>query len=467
MITDLWQLTASELVEGYGDGTFTPLDALSSIEARLDAVNPKINAVIAEDRAASRAEAEAATARWRSGHPLSPIDGVPMTIKDNLFLAGLPATWGSRIYADNVPAIDEAPVARLRAAGAVFIGKTNVPEFTLQGYASNLLFGTTRNPHAPEMTPGGSTGGGAAAVAAGIGPIAIGTDGGGSLRRPAAHCGLYALKPSIGQIARYGSFPEILLDFEVVGPVSRSAEDLTLILSVLKGYDPADPYSLSGLAPSRPFPEHARIAYLPKMGTAPVDPVIARAADAFAAELTAAGHHVETIETPYDADGVAAAWGTIAAAGLHWHLNAVGAREGLGANALALDATGASRSAADYAAAMAVARAARSDAGRLLSEYDLLLCPSIAALAWPADEAYPPEIDGQPVGPRGHAVFTGWMNVTGVCAVNVPIGMTTERGGVGMQFAAAVGRDAELIDFVCNLPALKTSGPAPLSRRLD
>jgi aspartyl-tRNA(Asn)/glutamyl-tRNA(Gln) amidotransferase subunit A len=467
MTTELWQLTACELVEGYRAGAFTPLDALFSIETRIDAVNSTINAVIAENRSASRAQAEAATARWQSAAPLSRIDGVPMTIKDNLFLAGLPASWGSRLHAANVPTADEAPVARLRAAGAVFIGKTNVPEFTLQGYASNLLFGTTRNPHAPDMTPGGSTGGGAAAVAAGIGPVAIGTDGGGSLRRPAAHCGLFALKPSIGQIARHGGFPEILLDFEVVGPVARSAEDLAAILSVLKGYDPADPSSLAGLAPARPFPEHARIAYLPKMGVAPVDPAIARAADAFAAELTAAGHQVETIETPYDAESVSAAWGTIAAAGLHWHLNAAGTRQGLGANALALDAAGASRSAGDYAAAMAVARAARSDAGRLLSAYDLLVCPSIAALAWPADEAYPPEIDGQPVGPRGHAVFTGWMNVTGLCAVNVPVGMTADRGGIGMQLVAAVGRDAELIDFVCNLPALRTAGPAPLSRRLD
>jgi aspartyl-tRNA(Asn)/glutamyl-tRNA(Gln) amidotransferase subunit A len=467
MNTDLWQLTASELAKGYRAGTFTPLDVLFSIEARLDAVNSKINAVVAENRGASRAQAEAATARWRSVTPLSPIDGVPMTIKDNLFLAGLPATWGSRLYADNVPTADEAPVARLRAAGAVFIGKTNVPEFTLQGYASNLVFGTTGNPHAPDMTPGGSTGGGAAAVAAGIGPIGIGTDGGGSLRRPAAHCGLFALKPSIGQIARYGGFPEILLDFEVVGPVTRSAEDLAMIFPVLKGYDPTDPSSLSGLALARPFPERARIAYLPKMGTAPVDPAIASAADAFAAELAAAGHHVVTIETPYDTESVAAAWGTIAAAGLHWHLDAAGTRQGLGANALALDAVGASRSAGDYAAAMAVARAARSDAGRLFSTYDLLLCPSIAALAWPAAEAYPPEIDGQPVGPRGHAVFTGWMNVTGVCAVNVPAGMTADRGGIGMQLVAAVGRDAELIDFVCNLPALRTSGPVPLSRRLD
>jgi aspartyl-tRNA(Asn)/glutamyl-tRNA(Gln) amidotransferase subunit A len=467
MKTDLWQLTARELTDGYRAGTFTPLEALTSIEGRLDAVNAKINAVVARDRGAARVQAEAATSRWRSGKPLSPIDGVPLTIKDNLLSAGLPATWGSKLYSGHMPAQDEAPVVRLRAAGAVFLGKTNVPEFTLQGYTTNLTFGTTENPHAPGMTPGGSTGGGAAAVAAGIGPVAIGTDGGGSLRRPAAHCGLYALKPSIGQIARYNGFPQILLDFEVVGPVARNMEDLSAVFSVLKGYDTADPSSLWALAPPQPLPRRARIAYLPKIGSAPIDPLIAEAADAFAMQLGEAGHSIETIKTPYDVDSVSAAWSTIAASGLHWHLDSIGRREGLGANALALDAQGGARTAADYADAMAVALAARADAGRLLSRYDLLLCPSTAALAWPADTAYPAEIDGKPVGPRGHAVFTGWMNVTGVCAVNIPVAMTADHGGIGMQLVAAVGRDAELIDFVSNLPPVRALGPARLSRRFD
>lgn len=463
----LWTLTATELTTGYQARAFTPLDALSAIEARLDTVNTHLNAVIAEDRAAARRKAAASTERWQAGKPLSVIDGVPMTIKDNLLVAGLPATWGSKLHAGYMPDADEAPVARLRAAGAVFIGKTNVPEFTLQGYASNLLFGTTRNPHAPDMTPGGSTGGGAAAVAAGIGPVAIGTDGGGSLRRPAAHCGLFALKPSVGQIARYGGFPEILSDFEVIGPIARSAQDLSAVFSILRGYDPIEPSSLASLADRLPLPSRCRIAYLPHMGDAPIDPLIARAADDFAGTLTAAGHIVEAIDTPYDADSVGRAWGTVAAAGLNWHLKSVGSREGLGANAVSLDAAGAAYSGADYAAAMASAHAARQDAGRFFARYDLLLCPSIAALAWPAAEPYPPEIDGQPVGPRGHAVFTGWMNVTGVCAVNIPVAMTGDRGGIGLQLVSAIGRDAALLDFVCNLPAIGASGPAPLSRRFD
>lgn len=466
-MTALWSLTATELAEGYRAGAFTPADALSSVEARLDAVNPHINAVVAENREAAHRQAAASGERWRAGAPLSVVDGVPMTIKDNLLAAGLPATWGSAAHAGFVPKTDEAPIARLRAAGAVFLGKSNVPEFTLQGYTSNLLFGKTRNPHAPDKTPGGSTGGGAAAVAAGIGPVAIGTDGGGSLRRPAAHCGLYAFKPSVGQIARYGGFPEILSDFEVVGPIARTARDLRSFFSVLKGYDPVAPSSLAARADTGPFPPRCRIAYLPWIGKAPVDPLIARATDDFAVALSASGHAVEMIETPYDAESVGQAWGLIASSGLHWHLKTVGSPDGLGENARSVAAAGAVHSGADYAGAIAAAHAARQEAARFFLRYDLLLTPSIAALAWPAAEAYPPEIAGEQAGPRGHAVFTGWMNVAGLCAVNVPVGMTPDRGGIGVQLAAAAGRDDALLDFVCNHPAIKASGPAPLSRRFD
>jgi aspartyl-tRNA(Asn)/glutamyl-tRNA(Gln) amidotransferase subunit A len=166
----LWSLTAATLVAGFTSGRFTPTDALHAVLDRLDHVNPMLNAVIAVDRAGAMAAAEASAARWRAGAALSALDGVPVTIKDNLFLAGLPATWGSRLYAGFVPDHDEPAVARLRGAGCVLFGKTNVPEFTVQGYTSNLVFGTTTNPHAPGRTPGGSTGGGAGGGGAGGGP---------------------------------------------------------------------------------------------------------------------------------------------------------------------------------------------------------------------------------------------------------------------------------------------------------
>ena len=174
----------------------------------------------------------------------SPLEGVPISVKDNIFVAGMPATWGSRALADFVPSQDELPVARLRAAGAVIIGKTNVPELTLEGYTKNDLFGVTRNPWDTRLTPGGSSGGAAARVAAELVPAAIGTDGGGSTRRPACHTGLVGWKPSAGHIPRIDGFPAILTDFETIGTLTRSVEDASLLDAAMAGPDARDRRSL-------------------------------------------------------------------------------------------------------------------------------------------------------------------------------------------------------------------------------
>ena len=150
----LWARTAAQLERGYREGLFTPGHALAAIRDRIDQANPIINAVVAVDWAGAKTAATQSSARWRAGSPLSPSDGIPLTIKDNLYAAGLPATWGSAVYLDFRPGADEPAVARLRNAGAIILGKTNAPEFTLQGYTSNALFGTTHNPHALGRTPG-------------------------------------------------------------------------------------------------------------------------------------------------------------------------------------------------------------------------------------------------------------------------------------------------------------------------
>jgi len=462
----LWALTATELVAGYRTGALSPVAVLAAIRDRFDAVNAAINAIIATDWAAAERSAAQSEGRWRAGASLSPLDGVPVTIKDNLHAAGLPAGWGSVAYAGFVPEADEPPISRLRAAGAIFLGKTNVPEFTLQGYTSNRVFGTTCNPHAPDRTPGGSTGGGAAAVAAGLGPIAIGTDGGGSLRRPAAHCGLFALKPSIGQIGRSGGFAQILSDFEVVGPVARSLEDLCLTFAHLRGLEPSDPRSLVAPAPEPGYRAAPRIGYFRDIGDLPVDPRILTAADAFAAALAAEGCAVSPIGAPFDPAAINTIWGTVAAVGIAWHLAKLGDIGSLGANAVAMAETGATKSASDYVEALAGAAHARLQAAALFEDFDLLLCPAIAALAWPADDPFPPEIDGRPAGPRGHAIFTAWMNVAGLPAISLPVAMTADAGGIGMQLVAASGRDHALLSFCTTSPSIRALSPARLSERI-
>ena len=207
---ELWQRSAVDLVAGYTNKEFSPRDVLDSVFDRLDKINPKINAVVTVDREGALSAAAASEKRWLVGEALGPLDGVPLTVKDNIPVRGLRTTWGSNLYSNYLPAADELPIARLREVGAIILGKTNCPEFTLQGYTDNLLFGPTRNPWNLELTPGGSSGGAVAAVSAGIGPIAIGTDGGGSIRRPAAHTGLVGLKPSRGRVPRSDGLPAIL-----------------------------------------------------------------------------------------------------------------------------------------------------------------------------------------------------------------------------------------------------------------
>jgi len=452
MTEDLWQLTAAELAAGYASQAFTPSNALAEIHQRIDALNPTLNAIVSEDRTGAKCAAQQADIRWQAGKPLSPLDGIPMTIKDNLLCVGFPATWGSALYKDNFPDRDEAPIARLRAAGAVFLGKTNVPEFTLQGFTSNVVWGTTTNPHTQGLTPGGSSGGGAAAVAAGFGPIAIGTDGGGSLRRPAAHCGLYAHKPSVGQIARYDGFPEILGDFEVVGPIARTVEDLEIVFD-----------TLSDLGPDEVFSTQLRIAFLPRLNGHPIDCRVSVACNAWVEKLKGLGHQVTEIQAPYDLEAVTAAWSDVAAAGLAWHLGECDGPTDIDANAQTFLAKGEALSTAALLQAQSVARAIRAAAGELMADYDLLICPSIAALAWQADEPFPLKIDGQAVGPRGHAIFTAWMNVAGLAVVNLPLEMTEESGGIGLQLVAAVGRDRALLGFAKGLPDLLAPKRAALA----
>jgi aspartyl-tRNA(Asn)/glutamyl-tRNA(Gln) amidotransferase subunit A len=399
--------------------------------------------VLESDWSGANRAAEDSARRWREGKTLSALDGVPMTIKDSLLVAGMRATWGSRIYEHFRPSSDEAPIARLRAAGAVFVGKTNIPEFTLQGYTSSPLFGVTRNPRAVDR----STGGGGGAVAAGIGPIAIGTDGGGSIRRSAAHCGLFGFKPSIGQVARFGGFAKILHDFEVVGPIARSLEDVRTAFVILRGYDARDWRSLIAFSTAR-FGLSPRIAFVPRGGDAPVDPQIAEVAEETARTFEAIGCVVDEVAAPFEAEAASALWSAIAAIGLAWHLDSVEAwRERVGPATLATAERGARRSAFDYLDALQVLETARNDAGRFFRDWDVMLTPTTAALAWRADAPFPETIDGRAVCPRGHAVFTGWMNLVGAAAVSRPVAMTDSEGGIGMQLAASPGFDQALLDL--------------------
>jgi aspartyl-tRNA(Asn)/glutamyl-tRNA(Gln) amidotransferase subunit A len=219
----LWSLTASELA--YASGAHDPLGVTEACLARLDAINPRLNSVVTVDAQGARTAARASAERWRAGKALGPLDGVPLTVKDNLYVGGLKTTWGSLLFADHVAPEDDIPVARLRAAGAVILGKTNSPELALAGYTDNRIFGATGNPWAPELSSGGSSGGAASAVMSGIGALALVTDAGGSTRRPASYVGCLGLKPAPGRIPRRYGFPPLAGDLQSIGILARSVCD--------------------------------------------------------------------------------------------------------------------------------------------------------------------------------------------------------------------------------------------------
>ena len=234
-MTELWQQSAVELSRLFESKQASPREVLEAVQARLGTVNPLLNAVIATNWEAAFKEARASEERLMRAERLGPLDGVPLTVKDNLYVSGFPATWGSKLFDDFRPELDDIPVARLRLAGAIIFGKTNTPEFALAPVTENLLFGKTRNPWNTNLTPGGSSGGAAAAVAAGMGSIALATDGGGSIRRPASYTGLVGLKPSIGQVARAHGFPSVASDLQVIGPLARTVADAELLFDCIRG----------------------------------------------------------------------------------------------------------------------------------------------------------------------------------------------------------------------------------------
>jgi aspartyl-tRNA(Asn)/glutamyl-tRNA(Gln) amidotransferase subunit A len=445
-------------------GELTAERLLDQCLARIRRIDPEINSFVWLDEAGARAAAKASDARLAAGAPRSLLEGVPLSIKDNILVAGMPATWGSRSLAGFTPKRDELPVARLRAAGAIIIGKTNVPELTLEGYTKNDLFGVTRNPWNIALTPGGSSGGAAAGVAAGLVPAAIGTDGGGSIRRPACHTGLVGWKPSAGHIPRIDGFPSILTDFETIGTLTHSVDDAVALDAILAGPDTRDRRSL--YAAAAPWPAvKARILYIEAFGSSPIDPEVAAATEATARQLADGGHSVLRENVFFDPDDVAHIWRVISRAGVAWLVAREGGRIGelAGASVKAMAADGQTLTGADYIDALERVAALRRLCAEAFGRIDLVLTPTAAALPWPAETPYPDRIAGRPAGPRDHAAFTGWVNIAGLPAISLPVALSASGLPIGVQFTAGFGADAALLEFARGFAA-KHPAPAGPSR---
>ncbi|SFL20543.1 aspartyl-tRNA(Asn)/glutamyl-tRNA(Gln) amidotransferase subunit A [Loktanella salsilacus] len=432
---DLEHADVTALLAQFAAGMATPNDAAALVLDRIARIDPKLNAYSTLSQTLL-AEAQAATDRWARGVPQGLLDGVPIVVKDNLVSRGLPASWGNAALSTRMAAHDEVPVARLRAAGALVIGKGNTPEFAVDGYTENLTFGVTRNPFDTALTPGGSSGGVVAAVASGMAFAGLATDGGGSIRRPAGYTGLVGLKPGIGRVARGGGLPQLLLDFEVAGPIARSLRDLRLLNAVLSGQ--------AGRAQGR---AQGRILAIPVMGDAPCDPVILQAFADMCEALRGRGHRVITGDLPYDLSDLNAGWGHIAEVGLAAYFQqdpAVAAAAAQKYQAMA--ARGRAFPASEFQAIQhAVTDLRRAAQG--LWGYDAILTPTSAAQPWPAHESHPAMIAGKPAGPRGHAVYTGWVNAAGLPAIAFP---ATIAAGlpIGLQLIGPAQSEGWLMDAV-------------------
>jgi aspartyl-tRNA(Asn)/glutamyl-tRNA(Gln) amidotransferase subunit A len=277
MSPDPCSLCAAEMTELFRKRAASPVEITAAILKRIELVNPKLNAFSLVSEKAM-ADARASEERWRRGEPKGMLDGVPVSIKDILLARGWPTLRGSRTVDPKGPWNDDAPVvARLREHGAVLLGKTTTPEFGWKGVTDNPLTGITRNPWNPAMTPGGSSGGAAAAVAAGMGPLAVGTDGGGSIRIPCSFTGLFGIKPSFGRVPAWPLSPFGTVAH--VGPITRTVTDAALMLNVLSLPDARDWHALPFDARDyRTGLEHGvrglRIAWSPDLGYAKVDPEV-------------------------------------------------------------------------------------------------------------------------------------------------------------------------------------------------
>jgi len=298
-MNDVHASSASGLAAAYSRGDLSPVEVSGKILARIDAWEPRINAMYRIDREGALQQARASEARWRAGKPRSPLDGVPVTLKENIYTRGDPAPIGTRANEDAPPQpADAPPAARVREAGCVILGKTTMPDYGMLSSGLSSFHGVTRNPWRLDRNTSGSSSGAGAAAVAGYGPLHIGTDIGGSVRLPATHCGIFALKPSLGRVPVHPPYMG-----RVAGPMTRSVEDAALLMQVLARPDARDfmglpPHAFDFSAVDPVAPKGLKIGFLPDMGVGlAVNREVRAAAEAAATALAGAGCTVESIRS--------------------------------------------------------------------------------------------------------------------------------------------------------------------------
>ncbi len=428
----------------------SPVEVMRAVLARVERLNPQLNAFVTlvADQAMKDARM-AERALMKKGARLGPLHGVPFSTKDLVITKGIRTTFGTRLYADNVPTEDAPMVARLEAAGAIQLGKTNTPMLGWIAATHNLLFGVTRNPWNLDRTPGGSSGGASAAVAAGMGPLAIGTDGGGSIRIPASFAGIFGIKPTFGLIPVYPFSAAWSLSH--IGPMTRTVADAALMLNACAGPDARDPFSLPGpkvdyVKALKASLKGLRVAWMANPGFARVvDPEVKAACEKAARRFRELGCRVEEVEpkwpSPIDP------WKVIFCGGIAARLQPFLAerRHDIDAGLAAIVDETFSWKPTRYVQAWFDRLTWGDHPRRLFETHDLLLTPTTACPPFKVGLDNPAEIAGTPVESYEWLPFTYPFNMTGHPGASVPCGFTRDKLPLGLQIVGRRFEDATVL----------------------
>ncbi|HEX75304.1 MAG TPA: amidase [Dehalococcoidia bacterium] len=430
-----------EMADAIKSKRLSPVEIMDAALYRIEELNPKVNAyctLVAESARKQAIEAETAVIR---GEELGPLHGVPVSIKDLIFTKDIRTTGGSKIYENSIPQQDAIVVERLKAAGAIVIGKTNTSEFGWAAITHNPLFGATHNPWNPELAAGGSSGGAAASIALSMGSLAIGSDAAGSIRIPSSFCGVFGFKPSFGRVPQYPNFPgwETLSH---IGPITRTVQDAALAMEVIAGRDDRDRFSLpdTGLR-YLPFLngdlKGLRIAWSQDIGYAIVDPQVLKVTEAAVKTFALLGSTIEAARPEFRSPEKAYSSyiGIRLGVVLQDKMEEWGDR--IDARLARFVEQNRNKSATEYIRACFELLEYWGEIRPFFEKYDLLLTPTVAVPPFELNSYGPREIAGSKVSPLGWMPFTYPFNITGQPAASVPCGWTDDGLPIGLQI---VGR---------------------------